>query len=127
MEIVLLWFGFAFIVAIAAGSRGRSGAGWFMLAVIISPLIALIVVLVMPNLRNEELLRRHSNGGQLQSVGPGGQSTRVSIDRSPQPFEPDGVYAGVPYKVNPDGSIHAIMQGATVKFRDFDKFVGALA
>jgi len=33
----------------------------------------------------------------------------------------DGVYAGVPYRVAPDGSIDAIMHRAMVRFRDFDK------
>jgi hypothetical protein len=38
------------------------------------------------------------------------------------PFEPDGVLGGVPYKVQNDGSIDAIMQRARVKFRDLEKF-----
>ena len=31
---------FAFVVAAAANSRGRSGFGWFVLAIVISPLLA---------------------------------------------------------------------------------------
>ncbi len=46
--------------------------------------------------------------------------------RSPKPFEPDGVLAGFPYRVRPDGSIDVIMQGAAVRFRDFDKFNAAI-
>lgn len=50
-----VWFAisyviFCFIVAAAAGSRGRSGFGWFLLSLVISPLLALIFVLVIPNL-----------------------------------------------------------------------------
>jgi hypothetical protein len=51
MEILLFWLVGAIVVAIAAGARGRSGLGWFVLAVILSPLIALVLVLVMPNLK----------------------------------------------------------------------------
>ena len=39
------------MAAVAASSRGRFGFGWFLLAVIISPLIALLLVLVLPNKR----------------------------------------------------------------------------
>jgi hypothetical protein len=41
-------------------------------------------------------------------------------------FDPDGVLGGIPYRVADDGSIHAIMQGATVRFSDFDRFTGAI-
>lgn len=48
MEIFLVWVVFAVIVAIAASGRGRSGFGWFLLAVLISPLLAFILLLVLP-------------------------------------------------------------------------------
>jgi hypothetical protein len=41
----------AVIVGIAANRRGRNGPGWFLLAVIISPLIAGILVLALPRSR----------------------------------------------------------------------------
>jgi hypothetical protein len=47
MELFLFWFALAVVVGIAASSRGRSGFGWFLLAVVISPLIAGILVLVL--------------------------------------------------------------------------------
>jgi len=50
MEVFLLWLAFAIVVGIAASARGRSGLAWFLIAVLISPLIALIAVLVMRNL-----------------------------------------------------------------------------
>jgi hypothetical protein len=56
MEIFIFWLVFAFLVGIAASSRGRSGAGWFILAVIISPLLGILFVLVLPNLKHEALL-----------------------------------------------------------------------
>jgi len=33
---------------------------------------------------------------------------------------------GFQYRVAPDGSIDAIMQGTMVRFRDFDKFTGSI-
>jgi uncharacterized membrane protein YhdT len=53
MGIFVIWSVFAFLVGIAASSRGRSGAGWFLLAVIISPLIAILFVLALPNLKHQ--------------------------------------------------------------------------
>ncbi len=51
MEIVVLWLLFSLVVGVAAGSRGRSGVGWFALSLIITPLFGLILVLVLPNKR----------------------------------------------------------------------------
>ncbi|MGY3443473.1 hypothetical protein [Bradyrhizobium sp. USDA 4473] len=42
------WVIFAIIVAIAANSTGRNGLGWFVLAVIISPLLAFVLLVGMP-------------------------------------------------------------------------------
>lgn len=51
MEYAGLWFGLAVIIGIAASRRGRSGFGWFILAVFISPLLAglLLLALGRPN------------------------------------------------------------------------------
>jgi len=53
MEYAFLWIAFAVVVGVAANARGRDGLGWFFLALIISPLIALLLVLVM-NRRSAE-------------------------------------------------------------------------
>ncbi len=47
MMFVVVWIGFAVLTAIAASSRGRSGAGWFLLGLIFG-VFALVAVLVMP-------------------------------------------------------------------------------
>jgi hypothetical protein len=44
----LFWLAFAIIVGVAANTRGRNGGGWFMLAVLISPLIAGLLLLALP-------------------------------------------------------------------------------
>ncbi|WMT78865.1 zinc ribbon domain-containing protein [Bradyrhizobium sp. Ash2021] len=48
MEVFLLWLGLAIIVGVAANSRGRNAFGWFVLAVVISPLLGGLLLLAMP-------------------------------------------------------------------------------
>ena len=132
MGVLAFWLIAAIVVAIAADARGRSGIGWFVIAVFLSPLIGLVLVLVIPNLKIERTLaagaalQRRNSPPPMPVAAFGGKADRITVDRSPRPFEPDGVFNGVPYRVADDGSIHAIMQESIVRFRDFDKFTGAL-
>jgi hypothetical protein len=50
MEIVFGWFMFSIIVGVGASTRGRNGGGWFLLALVISPLLAGLLVLALPKL-----------------------------------------------------------------------------
>jgi hypothetical protein len=133
--IFIFWIALTGCVAAAADARGRSGAAWFAVALFFSPLIGMILLLLFPNVKQEKLLRealaqRSDTSWRAPPPLPKaaflGKADRVTIDRSLKPFEPDGVFAGVPYRVAHDGSIEAIMQGAQVRFRDFDKFTSAL-
>ena len=45
---ILLWVGGSFIVAGIASTKWRSGFGWFLLSVLISPLLAGIIVAALP-------------------------------------------------------------------------------
>lgn len=47
MGMVLFWLIAAAVVGVIASNRGRSGFGWFILACLISPLLAGILVLVL--------------------------------------------------------------------------------
>lgn len=49
MEIFIFWFLLAIGVGLLANSRGRSGFGFFLVAVVLSPLLGLIIVLVTEN------------------------------------------------------------------------------
>lgn len=49
MEIFLFWLLFSIVVGAVASSRGRSGFGWFLLAMLISPLLAIIFVALAPS------------------------------------------------------------------------------
>lgn len=48
MELGTLWFIFAIVVGFGASGRGRSGFGWFLLALLISPLLAFILLVLLP-------------------------------------------------------------------------------
>ncbi|MGH6875935.1 MAG: hypothetical protein ACREHV_01010 [Rhizomicrobium sp.] len=58
MLIALIWLVLAIVVGGAASGRGRSGFGWFLLAVLISPLIAGVLIAVLPDLEGRALLER---------------------------------------------------------------------
>jgi hypothetical protein len=42
------------------------------------------------------------------------------------PFEPDGVYTGIPYRVLADASIEAMLPGGLVKFKNLDQLLAAV-
>jgi len=51
IAVIFFWLMFALVVGMIASSRGRSGFGWFLLACLISPLLAGIILLVSANRR----------------------------------------------------------------------------
>lgn len=51
MTYFLLWFLFAIAVGIFASGRGRSGFGWFLLSLLLSPLLGFVFCAVSKNLR----------------------------------------------------------------------------
>lgn len=113
MEILLLlivWFVICVVIAGAATNRGRSGFGWFLLAFFFSPLLAGILLLLLPDLVKDRLERRAFH-----------QQTIAA-----QAFEPDGFYDGVPYRVHGDGSIEAVMNGSRLRFSTMEKFTGMM-
>ena len=58
---VVCWFVLAIVVGVAAGGRGRSGVGWFALALIFSPLIAGSLLLIQPDPRTRELPKENAD------------------------------------------------------------------
>ena len=52
MEFFLLWFGFAVAVGFLAAKWERSGFGWFLLACVLSPLLAGIFLLIAGNAKS---------------------------------------------------------------------------
>lgn len=52
MGVVLAWLIFAVVVGIAASGRGRSGFAWFLLSIVLSPLLMAILLALLPRLVN---------------------------------------------------------------------------
>lgn len=47
MAFIFFWLLFSAIPAVIASNKGRSGIGWFFVGLLVSPLLALILVLVL--------------------------------------------------------------------------------
>ena len=61
LMLLFTWFMFCIIVGLfAAYRRGRSGLGWFLLSCLISPLLAGLLVAVLPDRRFIERQRQES-------------------------------------------------------------------
>ena len=60
-----LWIALSSVVGLAASTRGRDGGGWFVLALVISPLIAGLLVLALPALAKSG---KHTRSIQAKSV-----------------------------------------------------------
>ena len=52
MEIFLGWFVLSIVAGIIAGSKNRSSGGYFLLSMVLSPLIGLILTIALPSLTN---------------------------------------------------------------------------
>lgn len=51
MEVFAIWFLASILVGLFSASRGRGSGNWFVLSMLLSPLIGLIFVLLLPNLK----------------------------------------------------------------------------
>ena len=45
----MFWLVFSVVVAIGAAGRGRQGPGWFLLSMVISPLLAFLLLMMLPS------------------------------------------------------------------------------
>jgi hypothetical protein len=57
LVILIVWVVVSIIVGVAAGSRGRNGIGWFLVAMCLSPVLALLLLLAFPPLKADENLK----------------------------------------------------------------------
>jgi hypothetical protein len=48
------YLAFSIVVSVIANSRGRAAIGWFLLSMLISPLLALILVVCIPKIEKDE-------------------------------------------------------------------------
>jgi hypothetical protein len=66
--IVVLWFVFAIVVGVAASSRNRSGFGWFVLSLFVSPILTTIWLMILPKLvTRRQLIEQHLSVRQCPS------------------------------------------------------------
>jgi len=125
MEVVVLcWLILAVIVGVGANTRGREGGGWFLLAVIISPLLAGLLLLALPRKPKPP----PGYGVYFSEILPGGGKRRearrareqIEQDQHKGVFRPDGMVAETPYRLLPNGEIEALIQGSIVRFQSVD-------
>ena len=67
----LFWFVLAIVVGAIAKTRGRSGFGFFLLALVMSPLVAFAILLALSNKSDEarqENLRREEHERHMESI-----------------------------------------------------------
>ena len=81
MGFFVLWALFALIPAAIASSKGRSPVGWFFIGVVLSPILAAVIVAVLPSpaleeRRHAELVAAASRGAR--PVGPETQEDPIS-------------------------------------------------
>jgi hypothetical protein len=129
ITIFLFWIGFAVVVGVAANTRGRSGLGWFFLALLFSPLLAGLLLLALPSAAGQisHTPKPMSSSPAPINFAPTRRSSSATTALSAEAvFEPDGVYAGVPYKVEDGGTINAMMAGGRVRFREMNQFIAAV-
>jgi hypothetical protein len=58
--VLFVWIVVSWIVGMAARSRGRSWIAWFLLALVISPVIAILVLLAFAPSKNGQLSELNS-------------------------------------------------------------------
>ena len=110
---ISLWLSLACIIGGIAGMRGRSTFGWFIIATLASPLVAGLLVTVLPPGMNDE--RNHLGAALLpEPLLPPSRG-----------FQPEGAYGNIPYRVNESGTIDVLMAGRVLRYANLDQFLMA--
>jgi hypothetical protein len=82
MEFLLMpmlgWIVLAVLVGLFAGSRGRSGGAWGLLACLISPLIAFIALAVLPDLAAQERMREERTRAEAREDERAERATKAA-------------------------------------------------
>ncbi len=81
MEIALAWLFFAILTGVLASRFGRNGFGWFLLAVLISPLFAALLVICLPSKAPPPAVR--IIGAQTIAAEPGSASDGTKSKKCP--------------------------------------------
>ena len=149
--ILFFWLLCAVGVGAIASSKGRSGIGWFLLAVIISPLIAVIIVAAIgqPVLSADRTYfgvpYEERRSGEVFAMIDGGrmrfrgmhefitmmeERNAVATKTTPPKLaDIEGAretYFGCRFKRDWGGGIVAFVDGRQVRFANYNKFVAAV-
>ena len=152
--IFIFWLLFAVAVGAIASSKGRSGIGWFLLAVIISPLIAVIIVAIIGEIGEPALSADRTyfgvpyeerRSGEVSAMVDGARmrfkgmrefiammEERNAIATNTTPPKLSDIqgaretYLGVRFKRDWGRGIVAFVDGKKVRFSSYDKFVTAV-
>jgi len=65
MEIVVIWLGLSILAGYIAAKKGRSGFGFFILSVLLSPVIGIIAALVVGS-KNEIVEQKELETGSMK-------------------------------------------------------------
>jgi len=129
--IFFTWIGFSAVVAVAANTRGRNAVAWFFLSLLISPLLAGLLVLALPRVTGEDLIRKRPCPFCAEPIRL--EATICPHCRTPLPaaemaFERDypEVYAGVRYRREKDGSIVMATANGPRRFSEWQDFWRAI-
>src|ERR1035437_489046 len=124
-SIIFFWFMFSLIVGVAANTRGRNGVGWFFISMLISPLIAGLFVLALGRVEKIQIDKAAKRSPPRMFHTRTSEPGLAAQGRGP--FEPEGVYGGIPFRRLQTGAVDAMMSGGLVRFKDLEHFQAAVS
>ena len=74
MEIFLFWICLAVVIGVAASHRGRSGVGWCLLSLLISPILTGILLFVLPR---RDVLTNIATLAMIEATPEGSRSRQL--------------------------------------------------
>lgn len=107
MTIIIFWVFFSLLVVLLAQRRGRSGAGYFLLSLLISPLLTAILLLVLP-VNQEQLDRSNLQSGGMKKCPHCAEL--IKADASVCRYCGRGVVAATPKPSASDMQLRASLQ-----------------
>lgn len=119
MEWIVFWIGGAILVAVVASNKGRSGLGWFLLSLILSPLLTLIAVAVMSRVERIEASKTCPRCAETVKVAAAVcKHCGFEFTNAPQ----QASYRGLPYTVLSNGQVVMTVEGRTQTWPDLAAF-----
>lgn len=79
MEFFIVWCVLAVLVGVAAGQRGRSGIGFFVLSMVVSPLAGGLFLALMPNLAPPPVPASGARGNEQRQDEAGAAVRPVAV------------------------------------------------